>query len=96
MSVGSDIYNLTKYKKNQLTDKLVTKAGNTGGYLLPYWEIICNDKNNNGKIQNFIKTTKSSSPIGQSGETSKPPVGTAFMFIETSSINSAIKTVFVS
>ena len=33
------------------------KAGNTGGYPLPYWKIICNDKNNNGKIQNFIKST---------------------------------------
>ena len=31
------------------------KAGNTGGYLLPYWKNICNDKKNNGKIQNFKK-----------------------------------------
>ena len=34
------------------------KTGNTGGYLLPYWKIIYNDKNFNGKIQNFIKSTK--------------------------------------
>ena len=36
VSVGSDIYNLTKYNKIQLTDITVMKAGNTGGYLLPY------------------------------------------------------------
>ena len=44
VSVESDIYNLTKYNKIQLTDTTVMKAGNTGGYLLPYWKIICNDK----------------------------------------------------
>ena len=51
ISVENDTYNLTKYKKIQLTDITVMKAGNAGGYLLPYWKIICNDKNNNGKIQ---------------------------------------------
>ena len=50
MSVGSDLYNLTKYSKIQLTDITVMKAGNTGGYLLPFFKIIYNDKNNNGKI----------------------------------------------
>ena len=63
------------------------KAGNTGGYLLPYWKIICNDKNNNGKLTNFIKTTKSNSPTGDLGATSLPPIATAFMYIETSSGN---------
>ena len=58
------------------------KAGNTGGYLPPYWKIVCNDKNNNGKIQNFIKSTKSNSPTGDSGATSLPPIGSAFMYIE--------------
>ena len=29
------------------------KAGETGAYLLTYWKIICNDKNNNGKTTNF-------------------------------------------
>ena len=55
VSVGNDTYNLTIYDKIHLTDTTVMKSGNTGGYLLPYWKIICNDKNNNGKIQNFIK-----------------------------------------
>ena len=84
-SVGNDTYNLAKYKKILLTDTTVMKAGNTGGYLLPYWKIICNDKNNNGKIQNFIRSSKSNSPTGDSGATSLPPIGSAFMYIETSS-----------
>ena len=96
VSVGNDTYNLTKYDKIQLTDTTVMKSGNTGGYLLPYWKIICNDKNGNGKIQNFIKLTKSSSPTGISGATSLPPIGTAFMFIETSSNNYGSNDVFVS
>ena len=70
------------------------KAGNSGGYLLPYWKIVCNDKNGNGKIQNFIKSTKSSSPTGNSGATNLPPIGSAFLYIETSSNNNG--NVFVS
>ena len=63
------------------------KAGNTGGYLLPYWKIICNDKKNSGKISNFIESTKTNSPTGSSGATTLPPIGNAFMYIETSSNN---------
>ena len=87
VSVGKDIYNLTKYDKIQLMDITTIKAGNTGGYLLPCWKVICNDKNKNGKIQNFLKSTKTNSPTGDSGATSLPPIGTAFMYIETSSGN---------
>ena len=36
VSVGNDTYNLTKYNKIQLTDTTIMKAGNNGGYLLPY------------------------------------------------------------
>ena len=36
VSIGDDIYNLTKCSKIQLTDTTVMEAGNTGGYLLPY------------------------------------------------------------
>ena len=88
--------NLTKYNKIQLTDITTMKAGNTGGYLLPYWKIICNDKNNNGKIQNFIKSTKTNSPTSDSGAMSLPPTGNAFMYIETSSSNHGHNRVFVS
>ena len=95
VSVGNDTYNLTKYHKIQLTDTTIMKSGNGGGYLLPSWRIFCNDKNNNGKIPNFIKSTKSSSPTGDSGATSLPPVGSASLYIETSSNNNG-KNVFVS
>ena len=87
VSVGKGTYNLTKYDKIQLTDTTVMKAGSTGGYLLPYWKVLCNDKNNNGKIQSFIKSTKTNSPTGDCGAISLPPFGNAFMYIETSSNN---------
>ena len=95
VSVGNDTFKITKYDKIQLTDTTVMKSGNTSGYLLPYWKIICNDKNGNGKIQNFIKSTKSNFPTGSSGPTSLPPIGTAFKFIETSSNNSGSNNLFV-
>ena len=47
--MGIDTNNLAKVKKIQLTDTTIMKAGNTGGYLLPYWKLICNDKNNRVK-----------------------------------------------
>ena len=59
------------------------------------FKIICNDKINNGKISNYIKTTKTNSPTSKSGATNLPPVGNSFMYIETSS-NDFGKNVFVS
>ena len=55
----------------------------------------CIDINNKGKIQNFIRSTKSNSPTGDSGATSIPPIGDSFIYIETSSNNYG-KNVFVS
>ena len=95
VSVGNNIYNLTKYNKIQVTDTTFLKNGNSGGYLLPPWRIFCNDKNNNGKIKNFIRATKTNSPTGDSGTTSLPPIASAFMYIETSS-NKNGDNVFVS
>ena len=95
VSVGDNIYYLSKYNKIQKTDTTNMKAGNMGGYLLPYWKILCNDKNNTGKIQNFLKSTKTTSPTSESGATSLPPIGNAFMYIETSSNNHG-NNVFVS
>ena len=43
ISVGNDTYNLTKDDKNQIIDTTFIKSGDSGGYLLPYWKIICND-----------------------------------------------------
>ena len=96
VTVGNDTYNLSKYNKKQLTDTTIIKYPNTGGYLLPGWRIFCNDKNNNGKIQDFIKSTKTNSPTGFSGAISLPPIGISFMYIETSSNNSGNDDVFVS
>ena len=95
VSVGNDIYNLTKYNKIQLTDITIIKYPNSGCYLLQKWNIICNDKNNNGKIQNFLKSTKTNSPTANSGATSIPPIGNSFMYIETTSNNHG-NNVFVS
>ena len=95
VSVGNDIYNLAKYDKIQLTNTTIIKYPNNGGYLLQNWDIKCNDKNNNGKIQNFIPSTKTNSPTGDTGANSLPPVGDAFMYIETSSNNNG-NNVFVS
>ena len=70
MSVGSDTYNLTNYNKIKLTDTTIMKHPNSGGYLIPCWKIFCNDKINSGKVQSFIKITKTNSPTGDSGTTS--------------------------
>ena len=95
VTVGNDTCNLTKYDKIQITDTTIIKYPNTGGYLLQYWIKRCNDKNINGKIQNFIKSTKTHSPTGYSGAESLPPIGNSFMYIETSSNNHG-NNVFVS
>ena len=87
ISVDNDTYHLTRNNKIQLTDTTIIKAGNNGITVLAYWRIVCNDKDNSGKISNFIKSTKTKSPTNDSGATSLPPVGNAFMYIETSSNN---------
>ena len=95
MSVGNDTYILTKYNKSQITDTSIIKAGKTGANLLQKWDIKCNDKNNNGNIHTFIRSTKTNSPTSFSGATIKPPVGDSFIHIETSSNNHG-NNVFVS
>ena len=95
VSVGNKIYNLTEYDKILLTDITVTKAGNSGLSLMPNWRIVCNDKNNSGKTSSFIKSTKTKPPTGDSGSTTLPPIGSTFLYIETSSNNNG-NNVFVS
>ena len=85
--VGNIVYNFTKYDKIQITDKTIVTFFNAGGYPLQQKSIKCNDKKNSGKIQNFIKSTKTNSPTGYSGATSLPPIGNSFLYIETSSNN---------
>ena len=95
VSVGNDTYNLTKNNKIQIIDRRIIKHGN-GAYLLPQWKVVCNDKNINGVTTNFIRATKTNSPTSQSGVTSLPPVGNAFIYVETSSNNHGHERVFVS
>ena len=85
--VGNATYNLTKNDKIQITDTTTIKYPNTGGYVLQNWLITCNDKNKNDKLTNFIRTTKTNSPTGNSGATVLPPIGSSFMYIQTSSNN---------
>ena len=85
VSLGNDTYNLTKYNKIQITDTTIIRHPNEGKYLLQKWNIIYSDINGNGKLNNIIKSTKTSSPISQSRATSLPPIGISFMYIETSS-----------
>ena len=96
VSVGNDIYNLTKYDKIQITDITEIKYPKSGGYLLQIWVITANDKINNDKLQNFIKATKTNSPTADSGATALPPIGNAFMDIESSSGNHGHDRIFVS
>ena len=44
VSIGSDIYHLTKYNKIQLTNQTILKYPNSGSYLTPLWRIVCNDR----------------------------------------------------
>ena len=83
--VGNDSYNLTKYDKIQIIDTTEMKFPNEGTYLPQKWNIIYSEINGNGKLNSIIKSTKSSSPTSQSGATSLPPIGTSFLYIETSS-----------
>ena len=95
VSVGNDTYDLTKNDKIQITDTTIIKYPNSGGYLLQIWIIKCNDKNNACKIQNFIRSTKTTSQTGDSGATNLPPISDSFMYIETSCNNHG-NIVFVS
>ena len=96
VSVGDDIYNITKYDKIQITDTTEMRYPNIGSDLLQKWNIKCNNKNNVSKVGDFIKSTKTNSPTGHSGATSLPPIGNSFMYIETSSNNHGHERVFVS
>ena len=83
VSLGNGTYSSTKYDKLQTTDTTIIKYPKTGSYLLQTWVIKWNDENNNGKTQNFIKSTKTNSPTGVSRATTLPPIGDSFMYIIT-------------
>ena len=56
---------------------------------------VCNAKNNAGKIQNFINSTKTISPTLNYGATNTRPIGDSIMYIETNDNNHG-QNVFVS
>ena len=64
--------------------------------MLQKWYIKCNRKSNDSKFGNFIKSTITNSPTGYSGAANLPHIGSAFMYIETSSNNHVHERVFVS
>ena len=96
VSVGNNTYNLSNYDKISITDTTEMRYPNIGSELLQKWIIKCNNKNNVSKVGDFIKSTKTNWPTGNSGATSLPPVGNSFMYIETSSNNHSHERVFVS
>ena len=85
VSVGNVIYNQTKYDEEQITNRTVMRSPNEGKYLVQKWNIIYSDINGKGKLNNIKKSTKTTSPTGQSGASALPPIGDSFMSLETSS-----------
>ena len=59
-------------------------------------DINCKDTNNTGKIHNFVKTTNSTSPTGNTGTPKIPQIEESFMCVETSACNSSNENIFVS
>ena len=96
VSGGNNVCNLTKHDKIQITGATLIKSVNSGKDYLQNWVVKCADKNNDGKISCFIRSTKTSSPTSSSGSTISPPIDNSFMSIETSSGNSGSDNVFCS
>ena len=79
VSVGTDTYNLTNHNKIQVTDTTEIKFPNKGSDLLQKWKIKCNNnKIDQSRITDFIRTIKTNSPTCYSGETSFPPYRNSF------------------
>ena len=85
------LLNKIKYKL-----QIQQRYPNIGSDLLQKWNIKSNNKNNQSRLTNFIKSTKSTSPTGYSGATSLPLIGNSFMYIKTSSNNHGHERAFVS
>ena len=94
VSIGNDVYNITKNDKIQITDITESKFPNTGANLLQKYNFKCNDKKN-GNIHHFARLTKANSATSHSGAKNLPPIGNRFMYIETSS-NIHGKNIFAS
>ena len=82
------------YDKRQIIDVTEIRSPNIGYDLLLNRRIKILHKNKGTKAGNFLKSV-TSSPSDFSGATTLPPIGIAFMYIETSSNNRGHKKVFV-
>ena len=85
--VNNLAYNLQIYNKTQIIDTTKIIFPNTGHDLLQNWKIVVNNRYGEGTPFEFIKSTKTNSPTGDSGATTLPPIGNSFMYIETSANN---------
>ena len=94
--VGNDTYNLTKYNKMNITDVTEIRNPNTGQMLTQKWMLKCLNKSYNAKVITFLKSTTNTSPTVESGAISLPPIGWAFMYVESSSDNHGANRVMVS
>ena len=82
VSVGNNVYNLSKHDRIQIIDTTFIKYPNIGGYIIQRWNLKYNDKDINGKIQNFIKSSKTSSPTDHSGAPSLSKSVTIFCILK--------------
>ena len=87
ISVINNLYNLQIYNKINLVDATKIIFPKNGNDLLQNWRIITNNRFNTGRPEDFIMSTRTNSPTAQSGAELIPPIGNAFMYIETSSNN---------
>ena len=85
--INNTPYNLQIYNKTQIFDTTKLIFPNTGTDLLQNWKFIYNNRLDEGLPSDFLKSTKTNSPTSQAGSTSLPPIGTCFMYIETSANN---------
>ena len=77
-------YNLQIYNKTQIID--LTKIIYPNTDFLQNWKIVCNINLNGRKPSDFLKSSQSSTPTGITGANVAPPIGNAFMYIESSSL----------
>ena len=87
VQINNNFYNLQIHNKIQITDVTQILFPNTGYDLLPKWRIVCNNRFNGSIPSDFIRSTVTNSPTNSSGATIIPPIGNAFMYLETSANN---------
>ena len=87
---------LENHNKQYSLDTALFEIPNQGDYLLHQRSTECNDKNDNGKQLNFLKSTKTNSLTSNSGPTQLLPIRDLLMYTKTSKKSSGSGIVFVS